>query len=57
MKIPNRYECCYLLEGGIIEMPAFAVTSDVKSAKFACNVEKRKTVIIDKCRYDRQIKP
>ena len=57
MKIPNRYECCYLLEGKIIENPAFAVTSDVKSARFACNGKNRSTVIIDKCRYDKQIKP
>ena len=57
MEIQNRYECCYLLEFGVIEIPAFAKTSKLKSAKFACNAEKRKTVIIDKCRYDKQIKP
>ena len=49
MKIPNRYEIHYVLEGGFIEKPAFAIKNELKSAKFACNVEKRPTIIIDTC--------
>ena len=55
--IPNRYEIHYVLDGGVTEHKYS--TDTLKQAKTWCNTidKPKEKVIIDKCRYDKQIKP
>lgn len=56
MKIPNRFQIHYVLEGGFTEHQYSAQT--LKQAKFFCNTidKPKEKVIIDKC-TNKRIKP